>query len=252
MAGLKLSAGGKAGAPLATGRVVLVLDGQPVEIELAVPAGPASVQDVLPVLQGLASFLAERAAAKAEGQGRVISCRAGCGACCRQLVPITPSEARAVAQLVEAMPEPRRARVGQKFADALDVLAAAGLLERLNTSIAGSDRVALAMDYMRLGVACPFLEDEACSIHPDRPLICREYLVTSPAANCAAPTPETVGRVPFDAVPSKALSDEDGGWTPLVLALRFCESAPPGPQADGPAVIGALFHRLAKGDTKEF
>lgn len=25
----------------------------------------------------------------------------------------------------------------------------------------------------------------ACSIHPDRPLVCREYHVTTPAANCA-------------------------------------------------------------------
>jgi Fe-S-cluster containining protein len=34
---------------------------------------------------------------------------------------------------------------------------------------------------------CPFLEDESCSIHPDRPLVCREYLVTSPAELCAGP-----------------------------------------------------------------
>ena len=251
MAALKLSVRAEAEAPLAEGRVVLMLDGQPVAIDLAVPPGPATAQEVLPILQGLASFLADRAAGKVEGQGRAISCRAGCGSCCRQLVPVAPSEARALAQLVEAMPEPRRARVRRKFADALDALEAAGLLEQLNGSLAAPDRLALAMDYFRLGIACPFLEEEACSVHPDRPLICREYLVTSPAANCATPTPETIVRVPFDAVPSKALSHVDGGWTPLVLALRFNETAPPAPATDGPALIGALFHRLSIGDAKE-
>ena len=39
---------------------------------------------------------------------------------------------------------------------------------------------------------CPFLEEESCSIHPDRPLVCREYLVTSPAELCAGPTQEGV------------------------------------------------------------
>jgi hypothetical protein len=33
--------------------------------------------------------------------------------------------------------------------------------------------------YFLQGVACPFLEAESCGIHPDRPLACREYLVTS-------------------------------------------------------------------------
>ncbi len=46
-----------------------------------------------------------------------------------------------------------------------------------------------ARRYFHLGIACPFLEDESCSIHADRPISCREYLVTSPAVNCADPKP---------------------------------------------------------------
>ena len=53
-------------------------------VEMTVPAGPVAVEDVLPVLQGLSSLFAARATAQAAAEGRAVSCRAGCGACCRQ------------------------------------------------------------------------------------------------------------------------------------------------------------------------
>ena len=44
-------------------------------------------------------------------RGEAISCKAGCGACCRQLVPVSETEAHHLRDVVEAMPEPRRAAV---------------------------------------------------------------------------------------------------------------------------------------------
>ena len=51
--------------------------------------------------------------------GKAISCHKGCGACCRQLVPISRTEGERLVTLVDAMPEPRRAAVLARFADAL-------------------------------------------------------------------------------------------------------------------------------------
>jgi hypothetical protein len=104
--------------------------------------------------------------------------------------------------------------------------------------LAGPDRLELALAYFALGIACPFLEDEACSIHPDRPLSCREYLVTSPASECARPTAETVKRVPMPVKVSLALfhSGKEAGarearWVPLILALEWAGShVEPGPR----------------------
>ena len=61
-----------------------------------------------------------------------------------------------------------------------------------------------------MGVPCPFLEDESCSIHPERPLVCREYLVTSPAALCAGPTQEGVTpvAVPKVSMAARGLQDD--------------------------------------------
>jgi Fe-S-cluster containining protein len=245
-AAVQLRAGDPDRETLSTGHVVLVLGGEPVRFELTVPAGLAAVEDVLPIFHGLSSFLAERATARAEADGRAVSCRAGCGACCRQLAPVSASEARDLARLVEAMPEPRRSHVRQRFDDALEALAAAGVLDRL-IAPADDDRPQLGMDYFRQGVACPFLEDESCSIHPDRPLSCREYLVTSPAQNCAAPSSGTIQLLKLDADPSVALLNAEAaiGWTALVLSLRFAEQAPPVERnRTGPHILRDLFGQL--------
>ncbi|WP_298744561.1 YkgJ family cysteine cluster protein [uncultured Brevundimonas sp.] len=224
-----LSAAPPCGGASATGRVTLAVGEERIPVEMTVPAGPVAVEDVLPVVHGLSSLFAARAAARAEAEGRAVSCRAGCGACCRQMVPIAPAEARALARLVEAMPEPRRGRVRRRFDAALDALEPLGLLERLGRDPA--DRQSVALAYFAAGVACPFLEDEACSIHADRPLACREYLVTSSPDLCAALSPG-IEQVPLEARPSLALLHADlrDGWLPLVLALVQDAQAPPSPR----------------------
>jgi hypothetical protein len=57
------------------------------------------------------------------------------------------------------------------------------------------ERGTLSLEYLALGIACPFLEDESCSIHAERPLACRQHLVTSPARNYQKPTRESISRV---------------------------------------------------------
>lgn len=241
---VRLSAAPCDGGATLVGRVTLEIGEERIPVEMTVPAGPVAVEDVLPILHGLSSLFATRATARVEAEGREISCRAGCGACCRQLVPVAPAEARALARLVEAMPEPRRERVRRRFEAALDILEPLGLMERLDLN--RNDRQVIARDYFAAGVACPFLEDEACSIHADRPLSCREYLVTSPPDRCAVLSPG-IEKVTLEARPSLALLNADlrDGWLPLVLSLVQDAQAPPSPR-DRPAadilkqVIGGL------------
>ena len=208
------------------------------------PEGPVAVEDVLPVLQGLSSLFVERATTQAAAEGRAVSCRAGCGACCRQLVPVAAAEARALARLVEAMPEPRRSEVRRRFDQGLETLNALGVLDRLDQDPAS--RQAVGLDYFSAGVACPFLEDEACSIHPDRPLSCREYLVTSPPALCAEPSPD-VQILKLEAHPSLALLQADlrDGWVPLMLALvQDAQSPPSARDRDAAGILGAVIGAL--------
>lgn len=156
-------------------------------ITVPLPPGEVPAYAVLPALRALVDAMMQRVKNASAGRGETITCRAGCGACCRQYVPISDMEARALAELVERMPADRQARVRARFADAEARLREAGMWDRLTRGgrVLASEHTELVVNYFFLGIPCPFLEDEACSIHPDRPLICREYLVVSPATHCA-------------------------------------------------------------------
>ncbi|TWT03781.1 YkgJ family cysteine cluster protein [Reyranella sp. CPCC 100927] len=187
-------------------------------------------QAVLPPLRALASHIIDTAVAKVEARGEQVSCRAGCAACCRQLVAISDIEAHAIVDLIERLPAARRADIEARFADAERRIASWRPLDAVidadaDTPIAEQAREAHA--YFHLGIDCPFLEDERCSIYADRPLMCREYLVTSPASHCASPDTLRTQSVPLGR-PSRALarltSDETPPrptYVPLPLTLYW-------------------------------
>ena len=187
--------------------------------QITVPSGPVAATAVVPALQELVNATVDAAEA-----GKAISCRKGCGACCRQLVPISRTEGEALLALVETMPKERRKAVRARFAAAEAAITTAGLAERG----ARSDRE-MSVAYFATGVPCPFLEDESCSIHPDRPLVCREYLVTSPASLCAGPAQEGVTPVPVPklSLAAQRLQDERGSWFPLAMLMAWSRTPRP-------------------------
>lgn len=183
---------------------------------ITVPSGPVPAADIVPALQGLVN-----AVVAAAESGKSISCRKGCGACCRQLVPISRTEGERLLSTVAALPEERRTSLEGRFAAAEAALAAAGLKERK-----GRPDRELSTAYFALGIPCPFLEEESCSIHPDRPLVCREYLVTSPPELCAGPEQEGVTPVPVPkvSVAARGLQDEREDWFPLALLMDWAKT----------------------------
>ena len=54
---------------------------------------------------------------------------------------------------------------------------------------------AVSKTYFSEQIACPFLEDESCSIYPVRPSICREYIVYSPPEYCVDPFTNSIERL---------------------------------------------------------
>jgi Fe-S-cluster containining protein len=239
-----------------TARVVLGLPTGSIEIELAVPEGHARVEQLLPLANSLTERIIELTVAQLGEEGRTISCRAGCGACCRQLVPIAEPEARRIRDLVDALPEPRKSIVTARFDEAQQRLDDAGLLEPLRER-AGWDstrRREFGLAYFRQGIPCPFLENESCSIHSERPIMCREYLVTSPPENCTDPTADRVEgvKLPASVWPAVArLGTLDPqaktlAWVPLVLALEWAGRHPDSlPERPAEQLIKSLFQNIA-------
>ena len=97
------------------------------------------------------------------------------------------------------------------------------------------------------------IETFVAEIHAQRPLACREYLVTTPAANCARPTAETVRLVPLGTKVSRAVGrlGQDRPTpvmphVPLVLALEWADAHAEGPPLrTGPELLREVFERLA-------
>jgi Fe-S-cluster containining protein len=211
--------------------VELALPGGIVRVGMDVPTREVPMGALLPALRTTADAFVDYAARMSEAAGKPVSCAKGCGACCRQLVPLARSEARRIADLLEEMPEPRRSEVKGRFEAAVRKVEEEGLLPALEerAGLAAGDAVELGLDYFRLGLACPFLEDESCSIYADRPIACREYLVSSPPARCADPTPEGIESVPLPTRVWAAVAREEEGVAgaepapsvPLVLAPRW-------------------------------
>lgn len=194
---------------------------------VSVPTAPVPATEIVPALQGLVNAVVAAAEASVEETGKVISCRKGCGACCRQLVPISRTEAERLLGLIGRMAPERREALAARFAAAEASIDSAGLRARRGRT----DRE-WSTAYFALAIPCPFLEEESCSIHPERPLVCREYLVTSPAELCAGPVQEGVTPVPVPKVSmaARGLQDEKDDkkedWFPLALLMAWSRSRP--------------------------
>jgi Fe-S-cluster containining protein len=238
-----------------TAQVDMQIAGTRVQFAVTVPTAPVPPATILPVFHALSAAIESDVTTDLERQGKRVSCRAGCGACCRQLVPVTKIEARQLADLVSSLPEPRRTEIRQRFAEAIQRLGEAGILERLRNPewVLPPTKEKLSLTYFGLGIPCPFLENESCSIHEDRPLVCREFLVTSPAQYCADPGSERVEGVRLllrmSSILARFAESEPpgpGSWVVLPLALEWTGSHPDeSPSRPGPASVNALIQTMA-------
>jgi len=203
-----------------------------IEAEIGLPMGPERLVVLAFKMLIISSEVADMAARGAEKLGLEISCKKGCGACCRQLVPLSPPEAVMIFEFVESMPEPQKSEIRDRFAVAIRQLQDSGLFEKLeelqNPDVSDKDIDLITRKYFLAQVHCPFLFDECCTIHEVRPSMCREYLVYSKAEKCKNPDGGRVKRLPLSIRLSEALartwaslSKDHVKIVPLILALKW-------------------------------
>lgn len=226
-----------------TGKVNLTIAGKPIEMQMTVPAKQVKPHRMLPIFQQMTNAFVGISVQATEESGEKISCAAGCGACCRQPVPISETEIYHIAEVVEAMDEPRKNKIKNRFSESVAHFEKLHWFERMKNcaemtktetpEVVMKSVQSAVMQYFHEGIPCPFLEDESCSIHESRPLSCREYLVTSPAENCSKPTAETVHKIDLLVKPSETMRFVGGtqnfskiGFLPLIRALELAEKVP--------------------------
>jgi Fe-S-cluster containining protein len=203
---------------------------------LDVPTGFVPITSIVPVTRRLGEEMLKLEELRARDTGHSISCRMGCAACCRMLVPLSPPEAFFLRDYVAQLPDDRQARLRQKIAESKAALASHDLLERLQdvadatTPIRDEELDPINRAYYALRHPCPFLENEICSIYEARPAACRELLVTSPAELCDDLVQNPVRPVPVPARIGTVLgmlwatmTNGSPRLIPLPLALDWAE-----------------------------
>ncbi len=201
-----------------------------------VPTGLIPITAIVPVTRRLGEEAAQLEAQQAIEAGQTISCKMGCAACCRMLVPLSPPEAFSLREYVEQLPNDRRSLLLNRLSDAKDQLTRAGLWAQLNDVAEASKPMPdEALDpinraYYALRIPCPYLEDEMCSIYEARPAACRDLLVTSPAELCQDLTQNPVLPLPVSMRIGSILGLVWGALTsspprliPLPMALEWAE-----------------------------
>ena len=157
---------------------------------LDVPTGFVPITSIVPLTRRLGEEILKLEEHQSRTAGQTVSCRMGCAACCRMLVPLSPPEAFSLLEYVEQLPGERRAAMERTITATKTVLAEHSLLHRLqavadaDTPIPDEELEPINRAYYALRHPCPFLENEMCSIYEARPAACRELLVTSPAHLC--------------------------------------------------------------------
>lgn len=164
-------------------------NGGPIELSLPVPAGQVSFVDVLPQLYAIGDAVIARSLKDYASEGKRPSCAAGCGHCCHFSFGIGYYEALGLLRLIEGMPQGKRRFVLQGMQENIVKLRKRGLLEKIENVYAdenctAEDKKYYTETYRKLNLACPFLMNDRCGIYEYRPMVCREYVVTSPAENC--------------------------------------------------------------------
>ena len=99
--------------------------------EISVPTSFIPVSDIVPLMRSLGEQALKLEEAKVQQAGQTVSCKKGCGACCRVLVPVSPPEAFTLKKRIEQLPAPQRDRYLDRLSKLKDTLNEAGLLGRL-------------------------------------------------------------------------------------------------------------------------
>ena len=179
--------------------------GRPLTLTVGYEEGPARLADTVPAARAICDTLCAAVAEHLAAEGRPVSCRKGCSACCGYLVSVSAPEIYALQQMMTQLPAGECRRLLENC-----ITTATQILDKdlLHKHHIGNDAQSADISawYQELNVKCPFLAGQICRIYDQRPLACREFMVTSAPADCRTDTadePEVVN-LPFSVLEALA------------------------------------------------
>lgn len=103
-------------------------------------------------------------------------CKAGCDACCYQLIGLNPAEKEIVRKAVYKLTTGERERIKERAKRVLDILEKENFNVIYGTSVQRDYTEAQLNKYLQLNLRCPLLsESHKCMIYETRPMACWTY-----------------------------------------------------------------------------
>ena len=169
---------------------------------------------------------------QANGATEKVSCQSGCTDCCYQMVPVGPTELARLRRAIRSLDSSSRDRVERRIASTATTLRSLGFTAEFSEPHPERRRQ-LRRRYFDQAIPCPLLEDGTCVVRDERPLVCRDYLVSSDPVHCSTMDPERVVRIRRNSNTAQRFAEAEarGGRTShfvlaLALAARVPELAP--------------------------
>jgi Fe-S-cluster containining protein len=159
-------------------------------IDVEIPDMMITLADLVPPIQNLTDSVVSLAIKEHTKTGKAVSCKAGCASCCNQLIPLSVPEVFYIMDHIRRFPKPRQMKTIDRFKEVYKVITDNNLIDRLKVLVDDKDHPrdpSISRKYFEMGCPCPFLEDQSCAIHEIRPIVCREYNVSSDPKHCGDP-----------------------------------------------------------------
>lgn len=154
---------------------------------IEVPDIALGLKDVVPFVQQVALDIVNQASAVSAQKGVPVQCGAGCTKCCYYPLPVSVPEAIYLVEYLLTLPVSERHTILERFEKNEQKCIEYLLIKPLRESQKGFNNYSTGKTYFEFNLACPFLNENRCGIHPDRPITCREHNVISSPDLCTDP-----------------------------------------------------------------
>ncbi|MDD5010634.1 MAG: YkgJ family cysteine cluster protein [Phycisphaerae bacterium] len=165
----------------------LDIAGKKIPFHINVMAKNATLADIVPLARKISTKLAIAFVADIREKGHIVPCSKGCCACCSSLIPLSVPEAFRLREELLAIPGNVSNQImrscintAEKILDKAQCTAQIeGFLKNRKPRISQINKW-----YGELKLACPLLSENLCTLYEQRPLACREHIVTGSSASC--------------------------------------------------------------------
>jgi Fe-S-cluster containining protein len=172
-------------------------------IELTIPDKLVCIAEIVPFVHFIADQIVKTAI---DHSSLPITCGKGCGVCCNQLVPLSIPEVFFIVEQLRVMPPQERFPILSRFDVTEKQLIASNFIQTLRTIDQIRNDRTIAEHYFNMNIQCPFLDEQSCTIHPWRPVVCREFNALSEPKLCADPFNNKISSISYIQRPSSILA----------------------------------------------